>query len=88
MKAKTKPMPSLRSDAAAEDFVAEADLSTYDLSGFKPMRYELHAKAAALHMRLPEALLEAIKQRAQAQGVPYTRYVRHLLEQDVARGAG
>jgi hypothetical protein len=45
MKAKSKPMPSLRSDAAAERFVAEADLSDHDLSGFKPMRFEIEPKA-------------------------------------------
>ena len=32
MKAKSKPMPSLVSDADAERFVETADLSTYDLA--------------------------------------------------------
>ena len=86
MKAKSKPMPSLRSDAAAERFVEKADLSTYDLSGFKPMRFEIEPKAGALNMRLPVSLLEAVKAKAKAKGVPYTRYVRMLLEMDVARG--
>lgn len=85
MKTKTKPMPSLRSDAEAERFVARADLSKYDLSGFKPMRFEIAPKEAALNMRLPSALLEAVKAKAKAKGVPYTRYVRMLLEADVAR---
>ncbi len=40
MKAKSKPMPTLVSDADAERFVETADLSTYDLSGFKPMHFE------------------------------------------------
>jgi predicted DNA binding CopG/RHH family protein len=86
MNAKSKPMPSLRSDAAAERFVATADLSEYDLSGFKPMRFEIEPKSGALNMRLPVALLEAVKARAKARGVPYTRYVRMLLEMDVSRG--
>lgn len=85
MKAKTKPLPSLRSDAAAERFVTAADLTEYDLSGFKPMRFEIAPKEAALHMRLPGALLEAVKAKAKAKGIPYTRYVRMLLETDVAR---
>lgn len=85
MKAKSKPMPSLHSDAAAERFVATADLSEYDLSGFKPMRFEIAPKAAALNMRLPSALLEAVKAKARAKGIPYARYVRMLLETDVAR---
>jgi hypothetical protein len=34
-----KPLPKFSSDAAAEAFVAEADLSEYDLSGFKPIEF-------------------------------------------------
>jgi predicted DNA binding CopG/RHH family protein len=79
------PEPSLRSDAAAEQFVASADLSQYDLSGFKPMRFEFEPKSAALTMRLPAPLLDALKAKAKAKGIPYTRYVRLLLESDVAR---
>jgi predicted DNA binding CopG/RHH family protein len=86
MKTKPKPMPSLRSDAEAEKFVADADLSQYDLSGFKPMRFEIAPKEAALNMRIPGALLEAVKAKARAMGVPYARYVRMLLEADVAQG--
>ncbi len=85
MKANVKPMPSLRNDAEAEDFVAGADLSEYDLAGFKPMRFEIEPKTAALNMRLSVTLLEAVKAKARDQGVPYTRYVRMLLESDVAR---
>ncbi len=85
MKAKAKPMPSLRSDAEAEQFVAKADLSQYDLSGFTPMQFEIAPKEAALNMRLPGALLEAVKAKAKAKGVPYARYVRMLLEADVAQ---
>ena len=84
MKTKAKPMPSLLSDADAERFVDTADLSRYDLSGFKPMHFEFEPKAAALHMRLPQNLLDALKAKAKAKGIPYTRYVRLLLENDVA----
>ena len=66
-------MPTLKSDDSAEDFVSSADLSKYDLSGFKPMKFEIEAKSAAL------------KIRAKAKGIPYTRYVRMLLETDLAK---
>ncbi len=85
MKAKLKPMPPLDSDSAAEAFVASANLSEYDLSGFTPMRFEIEPKSAALNMRLPASLLAALKAKAKASGVPYTRYVRMLLETDVAQ---
>ncbi|WP_299656848.1 BrnA antitoxin family protein [uncultured Jannaschia sp.] len=84
MKPETKPMPSLRSDAEAEAFVETADLTQYDLSGFKPMQFEIEPKAASLNMRLPSSLLDAVKAKAKASGIPYTRYVRMLLEADVA----
>ncbi len=79
-----KKMPPLRSDAAAERFVANADLTQHDLSGFKPMRFEIEPKSAALNMRLPRSLLDAVKSEARARGIPYTRYVRMLLEKAVA----
>jgi predicted DNA binding CopG/RHH family protein len=82
---KLKPMPSLRSNAAAEKFVASADLTEFDLSGFESMSFEFAKKEAALNMRIPSALLDAVKAKAAKMGVPYTRYVRMLLEADVAR---
>lgn len=81
-----KPMPSLRSDAQAEQFVDNADFSDYDLSGFTPMRFELAPKQAALNMRLPVGLLDAVRAKAKAKGIPYTRYVRMVLEEDLRRG--
>ena len=83
MKDKRQAMPSLHSDEEAEKFVDQTDLSDYDLSGFKPMRFEVEPKSAALNMRLPASLLEALKQKAKTKGIPYTRYVRMLLEADV-----
>ena len=85
MSAKAKPMPSLRSDEAAERFVEEADLTAYDLSGFNPMRFEVEPKLASLNMRLPQPLLDALKRKAKARGIPYARYVRMLLENDLAK---
>ena len=82
---KLKPMPSLSSDEQAEEFVDTADLSTYDLSGFRPMRFEIQNKTAALNLRLPQGLLDAIKLKAKSKGIPYTRYVRMLIEQDLAQ---
>ena len=79
------PIPSFKSDAEAEQFVETADLSTYDLSGFKPIHFEFEPKTAALNMRLPKNLLDALKTKAKAKGIPYSRYVRLLLESDVAR---
>lgn len=49
-----KSMPSLQSDQGAEAFVSDADLSKYDFSAFKPMRFEIEPKSATLTLRLPD----------------------------------
>jgi len=40
-----KPLTRLNTDAEAEQFVSEADLSEYDLSGGQTMQFEFEAKA-------------------------------------------
>lgn len=80
-----KPWPTLPTDEAADAFVESADLSEYDWSAAEPVRYEFGPKSAAFNMRLPQAMLDAVKARAAAKGVPFTRYVRMLIEQDLSR---
>lgn len=79
-----KPIPPFDSDEAAERFVETADVSEYDLAAFQPMRFEFERKEARVNMRLPVPLLEAVKARAQARGIPYTRLIREALEGAVA----
>ena len=79
----SKKLPTLRSDEEAEAFLDSADLSEYDLSEMKPIKFEYLRKSAKLNMRLPESLLAAIKAKADAQGIPYERYIRQVLEADV-----
>ena len=75
-----KQFPVHLTDEDAERFVDEADLSEYDFSGFKPMKFELRRKDARVNMRLPTPLLERIKQRAAETGIPYQRLMRDLME--------
>lgn len=84
-KAKLKKFPEFKTDEEAENFVATADLSEYDFSDFKPMRFEIAPKSAQLNMRLPEQLLQAVKAKAEERGIPYTRLVREALERAVSR---
>ncbi|MGE0260240.1 MAG: CopG family antitoxin [Alphaproteobacteria bacterium] len=49
-----------------------------------PVRYQFQPKAARLNMRLPAAVLDAVKSRAKAQGVPDTRFIREVLEHATA----
>jgi len=78
-----KKIPNFKSDREAEEFVANADLSEYDLSNAQPVRFEFENKTARVNMRLPQSLLEAIKARAEARGIPYQRYIRETLEKEI-----
>jgi predicted DNA binding CopG/RHH family protein/uncharacterized DUF497 family protein len=80
-----KKIPIFKSDEEAERFVETADLSEYDVSQFKPVRFEFEKKDARVNMRLPEPLLAAVKARAKARGIPYQRFIREALEQAVTR---
>jgi predicted DNA binding CopG/RHH family protein len=80
-----KKLPKLKTDKAAEDFVAKADLTDYDLSDMKVVRFEFEPKSERINMRLPRTLLDAVKARAAKQGIPYQRYIRQTLETAVAR---
>lgn len=72
-------VPVLTTDKDAEDFL-DQDLSTLDLTQFKPMRFEALPKSARLTMRLPEPLIAALKAQAKARGIPYQRLIREALE--------
>jgi predicted DNA binding CopG/RHH family protein len=62
-----KKLPKLRSDKEAEEFVANSDLTEYDLSGMRLVRFEFQPKSERVNMRLPRPLLDAVK-----AGVPYS----------------
>jgi predicted DNA binding CopG/RHH family protein len=37
-----------------------------------------------IKVRVPDGVLDAVKDRAKAKGMPYTRYIRLLMERDIA----
>jgi predicted DNA binding CopG/RHH family protein len=49
------------------------------------VRFAFEKKAARVNIRWPEPLLEAVKARARARGIPYQRFIREALEEAVAR---
>jgi len=77
---KLKTLPNLATDKAAEEFVESADLSEFDLSGFKPMNFEFENKSASISMRLPESQLAAVKAEAKKRGIPYQRFMREMIQ--------
>lgn len=78
-----KRVPRLKTDKQAEAFLAQ-DLSNLDFSQFKPVRFEFEKKDEQINMRVPKPLLAAVKARAKARGIPYTRFIRETLERAVA----
>ena len=80
MASKPTKVPVMTTDEEAETFL-DQDLSDLDLSQFKPLTWE----SARINMRLPEALMEALKSRAAQRGIPYQRLIREVLEREVKR---
>ena len=78
-----KKIPTFKTDREAERFIDTTDLSDYDLSGARPVRFEFEKKDARVNMRLPKPLLDALKERARQRGIPYQRLIREALERAV-----
>jgi predicted DNA binding CopG/RHH family protein len=77
-----KTIPTFKTDEEAERFVASADLSEFDLAG-QYVKFELKPKDKTISLRLPEALLNEVRLRAQRAGMPYQRFIRLALERAV-----
>jgi len=79
-----KRIPTFSTDRQAQDFVDTADLTQYDMSGGTPVQFEFEPKSAHVNMRVPKPLLDAVKERARLRGIPYTRFIRQLMEREVS----
>jgi predicted DNA binding CopG/RHH family protein len=80
-----KRLPRLKSDKEGEEFVEKADLTEFDLSGMRPIRFEFQPKSERVNMRLPRLLLDAVRASAARAGVPYQRFIRQALEDALQR---
>ncbi|HWM30400.1 MAG TPA: CopG family antitoxin [Methyloceanibacter sp.] len=80
-----KKLPRLKSDAEAEAFVDKVDLTKFDLSAMRELRFEFGPKTERVNMRLPKPLLDAVKAHAARQQIPYQRFIRAVLERAVGR---
>ena len=78
-------LPLLTSDEDAEDFVASADLTDYDLSQGQRVRFEFKKKSTSVTLRLPPELLDELKAEARRDGMPYQRFIRLQLERALAQ---
>ena len=78
-----RKLPIAKTDAQAASLVERADLTEYDLSKMRPLRFEFAPKEGRINMRLPTKLLTAIKAAAARAGVPYQRFIRRALEEAI-----
>jgi predicted DNA binding CopG/RHH family protein len=83
-----KRLPKFATDEEAERFVTEADLTDYDLSDMRMVRFEFQPKSERVNMRLPKSLLDAVKAAAAKAGIPYQRFIRQTLEATVQQRRG
>ncbi|MAU98819.1 MAG: hypothetical protein CMP81_23545 [Fulvimarina sp.] len=77
---KLKQLPPLRSDEEAERFVEEADLTEYDLSEFKPMKFRRLGNADQVTFALSPELVKKLSKKAKQDGISEGDVLRLLLE--------
>jgi predicted DNA binding CopG/RHH family protein len=75
-----KKFPLWKNEEEADEWLTNADLSEYDLSDAKIVTFELAPKNAAISLRLPESLLNAMRAKAVQSGIPMQRLVRAAIE--------
>jgi len=79
-----KKFPDLKSDDEAEAWLQGADLTEYDLTDMKKVRFELARKDASISLRLPAALLASLRAEAAKANMPTQRLIRMLIEAQLA----
>jgi predicted DNA binding CopG/RHH family protein len=83
----SKKFPDLKSDEDADAWLQGADLTEYDLSGMKKVRFELARKDASISLRLPAALLATLKANAAKANMPTQRLIRMMIEAQLGESA-
>ncbi len=82
----SKKFPDLESNEDADAWLQGADLTEYDLSRMKRVRFELARKDAAISLHLPAALLATLKANAAKANMPTQRLIRMMIEAQLSDG--
>lgn len=78
-----KSIPNFKNDKEAEKFL-EQDVSDYLHAGnFYPTSFEFLPKDEKVNLRLSGLLLDALKQKAENQSMPYQKLIRQILEREI-----
>lgn len=79
-----KRLPVFKSDEEAAAFL-DQDLTDYiSAENLAPFHFELRPKEKSVNLRISGELLDAVRERAKRQGIPYQRFIRRALERAVA----
>lgn len=79
-----KKIPHFKTEEEMEKFL-EQDLSDYLHPGnFTKVKFEFLPKDEQINLRLPAQLLSAVKTQAKKAKIPYQRYIRQIIERDLA----
>ena len=78
-----RTLPTFATDEEAERFVDTADLSEYDLSGFRPARIVFEPSEPRVDVPVSAALLRKVMAKAKREGTTYERFVVDVLENAV-----
>jgi predicted DNA binding CopG/RHH family protein len=84
---KLKMIPAFKTPGAEEKFWAAHDSSDYvDYTAARPVVFtNLKPTSRTISIRLPESLLEALKQLANQRDVPYQSMIKMLLADKVGK---
>jgi predicted DNA binding CopG/RHH family protein len=75
----------LKTDDEADRWLQRADLTDYDLTEMRKVRFELARKDASISLRLPAALLATLRAEAAKANMPTQRLIRMLIEAQLAQ---
>ena len=86
----TKPSPDFQDEAAERDFWESHDSADYvDWSkASKVVMPNLKPSTKTISLRLPESLLEGIKQAANKRDMPYQSLIKYWLADEVRKQQG
>ena len=81
-----KRIPDFQDEAEERAFWEENDSSKYmDWKKAKAVRFPNVKKSTkAISLRLPEDMLERLKNRANAMDIPYQSYIKMLLQKELS----
>jgi predicted DNA binding CopG/RHH family protein len=83
----SKPIPKFKNEAEEQEFWGENDSSEYlDWKSAERVLFpNLKPSTKSISLRLPESLLDALRQMANERDVPYQSLIKMILQERIER---